>query len=362
MKRIVLFLSLLFISSTLLVAQSTVPDSVFRQVDDIVSRGAISELNAVLSKNSAAPWYPRLEAYLLKRARTQIINNKLEDAKAVSLAVIDANLDNKEAVDLYQSVQAAIKKRDSEAKKIAEQESVAAYKQKVAESKIRQELPKTYKTATNTSSGKTVYLDQDSNAHYRTWNWDFLVGLANMDFTATSDIKDFKYGLSVSGSAFYVGETWRVGLDVLGDAEPLAIAGTKSTNWSGGGIVSLGRTDISKYAVFRAGFMGFGYDYGSVDADPELFMTPVAGFGFRDMLLGDSTRFAWALDYYPGHWANSGMSAAFGTQLLATFVLAKMQDFGIHFQAGIRDTVLLYTDGVKNDAKLFLALGIGDYE
>jgi hypothetical protein len=362
MKRFVLFFSLMVLFSAILVAQTAVPDSVFRQVDDIVSRGAISELNAVLAKNSGSSWYPRLEAYLLKRARTQVIDNKLEDAKAISLAVIDANLDNKEAVDLYQSVQTAIKKRDADAKKIAEQEAVASLKQKAAENKIRQELPKTYKTATNTSSGKTVYLDQNSNTHYRAWNWDFLVGLANMDFTAASDSKDFKYGLSVSGSAFYIGETWLVGCDLLGDAEPLAIAGTKSTNWSGGGIVSVGRTDISKYAVFRAGFMGFGYDYGSVDADATLFMTPVAGFGFRDVLLGDSTRLAWALDYYPGHFANSDMSAAFGTQLLVTFVLAKMQDFGIHFQTGIRDTVLLYKDGLKNDAKLVLALGIGDYE
>lgn len=362
MKRFVLFLSLIVISSTLLVAQTAVPDPVFRQVDDIMTRGAISELNAVLAKNSAAPWYPRLEAYLLKRARTHVIDNKLEDAKAISLAIIDANLDNKEAVDLYQSIHAAIKKRDSEAKRIAEQESIAAYKQKAAENKIRQELPKTYKTATNTSSGKTVYLEQDNNNHYRTWNWDFLVGLANVDYTTTSAIKDFKYGLSASGSAFYVGDVWLVGFDLLGDAEPLVIAGTKSTNWSGGGIVSLGRTDFSKYAVLRAGFMGFGFDYGSIDADPTAFMTPVVGFGFRDVILGSSTRLAWALDYYPGHFMNSDMSAAFGTQLFATFVLARMQDFGIHLQTGIRDTVLLYNDGLKNDAKLIFALGIGDYE
>lgn len=362
MKRLVLFLSIILFSSTIIFAQAVVPDAVFRQVDDIMSRNAIPELNVVLSKNSEAPWYPRLEAYLLKRARQQVIDNKLDDAKSVSLAVIDANLDNKEAVDLYQSVQSAIKKRDAEAKKVAEEESVAAYKQKVAENKIRQELPKTYKTATNTSSGKKVYLDQDFNNHYRTWNWDFMVGLANVDFTTTRDTKDLKYGLAVSGSAYYIGDTYCAGLEVLGDAEPLSIAGTKSTNWSGGGIVSLGLTGVSKYAVLRTGYMGFGYDYGSVDVDSALFMTPVVGFGLRDLLVGDSSRLAWALDYYPGHLMNSDMKAAFGTQLLMTFVLSRMQDFGIHFQAGIRDTVLLYNDGLKNDAKLVLAIGIGDYE
>lgn len=362
MKRAFSLLALILVLPFVAFSQSAVPDSVYRQADDLVSRQAVPELNAFLSKSTSSSWYPRLETYLLKKSRQMVIENKLDEAKVVSLAVIDANLDNKEAVDLYQSIQVAITKRDADAKKVAEEQSLTTYKQKAAESKIKQELPKTYKTATNTATGKKVYLDQDFNSHYRKLNWDFMLGLANLNAVYSPEDLSLKYGVSASGSLFYIGETFTVGADIIGDAMILTFTGPQAINWTAGAVASLGVNSVSKYMVLRTGFSGLGFGYGSDDIESSLFLTPVVGLGLRDVAIRDSGRFAFALDWYPGHLMEDDMTVALGANMLLTFILADMQDFDIHFQAGVRDTVLLYSDGLKNDAKLLLAIGVGNYE
>jgi len=53
---------------------------------------------------------------------------------------------------------------------------------------------------------------------------------------------------------------------------------------------------------------------------------------------------------------------AIGTQLLGSFVLADMQDFDIQLQTGIKDSLRIYSGGLKNDAKIIFAIGVGNYE
>ena len=365
MKRSYFFVAVFLIVSSVspvLYAQAVVPDATYRQIDDIITRNAAPELKTALAKNGNAAWYPGLEAYILKQARQMVIENKLDSAKMLTLAIIDQNLDNKDAVALYESVRDAISKRDAIAKKTAEDQSLAAYKQKAAENKTQTQIPKTYKTATNTSSGKTVYLDQDFNNHYSTYTWDFLVGLANINDVLASGTNSLKYGLSVSGSLFYLGEDYTIGADIDGSAMLLTFTGGQTVNWTGGAVVSVSVNNLSKYLVLRLGFLALGDGYGSSKVASELFMTPVTGLGFRDVKLGKTGRIQGALDYYPGHLMLSGMPLALGAQLLGSFVLADMSDFDVQLQTGIKDSVRIYSGGVKNDAKIIFAIGVGNYE
>jgi len=315
-----------------------------------------------LAKNSNATWYPNLEAYILKQARQMVIDNKLDNAKMLTLAIIDQNLDNKEAVSLYESVREAISKRDAVAKKTAEDQSLSAYKQKAAENKSQPQIPKTYKTATNTSSGKTVYLDQDFNNHYSTYTWDFLLGLANVNDVLAFGANNLKYGLSASGSFFYLAEDYTIGADIDGSVMLLTLTGGQTINWTGGAVGSVSVNKLNKYLVLRLGYLALGDSYGSAKVDSELFMTPVTGLGFRDVTLGKTGRIQGAIDYYPGHLMKSGMPLALGTQLLCSFVLADMQDFDVQFQTGIKDSLRVYSGGLKNDAKIIFAIGVGNYE
>jgi hypothetical protein len=343
-------------------AQTAVPDSIFKQVDTALANQSTPELNTLFSKNSGAAWYPKLEAYVLKKARQLIIENKLDLARDISLLLIDNNLDNQDAVDLYQTVQAAITKRDAESKKVAEQQTLQVYKQQASEAKIKQDLSKTYKTVTNTSTGKKVYLDQDFNSHYRTYSWDLMLGLANGGYLYDHGESSAKYGLSLSGSFFFHGEKFSIGADTEGTGMIIAFMGTQSIDWTGSGVMSISSNALSKYLALRAGYTAFGYDYGNEAADPALFHTPVLGAGFRDVKMGDSGRLQTGIDWYPGHLYTAGMLAAAGTHLEMNFVLAKMQDFDIHFLFGLKEKLLLYGDGLRSDSKLTLAIGVGNYD
>lgn len=362
MKKSILLVLVCFVLTSLLSAQTVVPEDVYRNVDAAILENSAQNLNSVLARGVPAPWYPRLEAYVLKKARQMVIENKLEQARFLSLALIDVNLDNQEAVDLYQSIQGAMARRDVELKKTAEKEQIESFKQKAAEAKIKQDIAKTYKTATNTATGKKVYLDQDFNDHYRNNSWDFMIGLANGGFITEESGSSIKYGLSVGGSWFYHAEDFSIGADIEGRAMLLALSGDQSLDWSGSGIASAMNNSLSRNLAFRFGYAVFAYNSGSLTREEERFNTPVAGLGLRDIGFGESGRFRIALDYYPGYLFGDAIDFAMGANAGLTFVLAEMQDFDIHFHADVKDTVLLYPQGLKNDAKLILAIGAGNYD
>lgn len=353
MKKFLLLASLLVLGTSVLWAQ-VVPEEMYRQADSALQDNSGSNLNELLSKNTTAPWYPRLESYVLKKARQMIIDNEFERAKTVSLAVIDNNLDNEEAVALYQSVKSTIAKRDAEQKKAAEQQSVSSFKQAATETKIKQDIAKTYKTATNTATGKKVYLDQDFNNTYRSYTWDFMLGLANLSYVTVPEGANMKYGLSASGTFFYHGEDFRIGADIIGDVMMVTFFGDDELTWSGEGLLSITANKMSKYFELRAGYTALGY--------VEPFYTPLVGLGFRDVKLGDSGRLSIALDYYPGSLMEKDMLAAAGGNFGISSVLAKMQNFDIQFFIGVKDAVLIYSNSLKNEAKLRLAIGVGNYE
>jgi len=168
--------------------------------------------------------------------------------------------------------------------------------------------------------------------------------------------------VSVSGSFFYLGDDITMGADIAGSAMLLTITGGQTINWTGGAVGSVSANKLNKYLVLRLGYLALGDDYGTEKLDSELFMTPVTGFGFRDVKFGKAGKIKGSLDYYPGHLMRTGMPLAVGTQFLVSFVLANMHDFDIELQTGIKDTLRIYSDGPKNDAKLIFAIGVGNNE
>ena len=137
-----------------LFCQTVVPDSVYREADGAIAQSGATGLTGVLSKYSGYPWYSRLEDFVLKKARQLVIQDDLDQASAVSLSVIDANLDNQDAVQLYQSIQRAREEREEERRKAEEKQALAIHKQQAQETKTREEVDKTYKAVVNPSTGK----------------------------------------------------------------------------------------------------------------------------------------------------------------------------------------------------------------
>lgn len=361
MKKIFLIMVIALIPMVVF-AQTVIPDSVYRDIDAVLAQPGAPGLGVVLSGHSGKPWYPRLEDYVLKRSRQLVIQDNLEQAKVVSLAVIDNNLDNIDAVDLYQSVQRAIENRAKDARKEEERAALALHKQQVKESKVREEVEKTYRAVVNPTSGKKVYLDQDINTQYRNYNWDFLVGLANVAHVSDPVQSSIKYGISGSASAIYRGKDFSAGADIMGEGLILTFVGDEAINWHAGGVIVLSSNAISRYLFLRLGYYMFGFDSGSTKVVETAFNTPVAGLSFRDIRFGSSGLLQVGADWYAGHLFESDITAAMGAHIMMTFILAEMHNFDVLFRAGVKDSLFLVDGGMRNDVKLTLAIGVGNYE
>lgn len=246
-------------------SQPVVPDSVYRDIDGIIAQDGAPGLNENLSSYRAYPWYSRLEEFVLKRSRQLVIENNLEQASAVTLALVDTNLDNVEAFELYRSIQRAQERREEERQREEEEKALAQHRQQVQEAKIREDVDKTYKALVNPTSGKTVYLDQQVNSQYRDINWDVMLGLAVLSHVSDPDKSTVKYGLSGSGSVIFRGEGFSAGGDIIGEGLILTLTGDDAINWKAGGVFLLANNTLSRNAYIRIGYCLFGFDSGSTE-------------------------------------------------------------------------------------------------
>ncbi|HNY22481.1 MAG TPA: hypothetical protein PKO22_10075 [Treponemataceae bacterium] len=364
MKRFALGLlafTLFSLSALPLAAQTSVPGEISSRADAAFAGKSAAGLESVLKSSVGKPWYPRLEAYVMKRVRQSVIDNELEFARDASRAVIEVNLDNAEAVEMYQSIQGGIARRDEANRLAAEREALLDFRQKQAEEKARQEIAKDYKTVTNTLSGKKVYLEQNLNASYRPLDWDISLGLANIGVLLDRDT-EAKYGLSFGANFLYRGDVAFGGVELDAGAMLVTFTGSQSTSWSStlSGIVGL--TRLNRSLVARAGFALFGYRYGAEGLSASLFASPSVGIGARDARFGDRLLVSACVDYYPGHLWTPGMLAAAGAKAEAAFIVADMDDFDILFRAAVRDTVFMRDAGALNDLRISFSIGVGDYE
>jgi len=360
-KRIGLIAFFLVLFSAVLWGQ-TMPDTAVRQMDAAFAEKSVQKITVLLTTWNGTPWYSRAEDYTLRLARQLVINNELELARDVALAIIDNNLDNKDAVGLYRSVQQAILRRDTEAQKAEELRTVELFRTQSEETQARAQISRDYQAVQSRETGKKIFLDQDFNPHFRTIAWDANIGLASFSAQLISGNLDFHYGLAVHASVFHRGETVLAGVDLDGGVQVLNLMGTPSVSMHGLLVGSFANRNLNQYLVGRIGGGVFGYDMGMEGINEIFFATPVVGLGFRDIPIGGANRLQLSLDYYPGHLYTPDLIVAAGANLHLSFVLAEMQDFNVHFNIGIRDTLLIFSTGLRNDAKLTLYFGVGNKE
>lgn len=366
MKTINVFTLFFVIVAGCLFAQAQMPDLMYQRVDNLAVPGKTTDLQKLLSDNKKNVWYGDLETYVLKKARQLVVQNDLDTAKQVCLSVIDTNLDSQEAFNLYQSVNAAIVKRDSEQKKKSESEALVEYKERAVVSTTKQEPSKTYKAIANTSSGKKVYLDQAYNTHYSSKTWDFMAGIVNVKMSVIDKDMFFRYGFALNGSFFNHGENFTVGADIKASVSLLDITkpetGPLGVSFSGSACMSVASNAFNKYLALRMGVFALGENFGIENVDPTLFVSPALGLGFRDVPLGKLAFFELGSDWYAGHLYTEGLVVAFGVHTGLTFLFAQLPDFGIYMRVAGRDSFRLYDTGLKNDTQITLAFGVGNYE
>ncbi|MBP5283462.1 MAG: hypothetical protein J6Y93_02210 [Treponema sp.] len=363
--HVALTVALMALSSQIFAQSQDEISRVYTEIDSAFASKSADSLSKILKANSGSVYYTYYESYTLKKTRQLIIEDDLELARQVSLIVIDNNIENFDAVDLYSYIDKAILnemayKQAQENRRRLEAERLAAAQQRARE-KI--ENRGTYQTV-NTKSGSSVYVSEEKLS-FSSVDWTVELGLANFMFQKVTDPAEYtslKYGLALGLDLFYSTEHYVMGIDADVDMHLITMGqGEQEFMTSFRAVPELAFSGLSKNFFLRFGFGAYplASDYKDVTGSTETFMTPIVGIGFDNIALGEG-KIGLHADYYPGHFAYDGLKAAmeFGAQIFVPMAVNDKTKIGL--ELGFSDVLFMKEEGFDNRAKGIFGIGVGN--
>jgi len=353
---------------------------IYKQIDMAVASKSADKISQILQAHRSSENYTLIENYTLKQTRKLIITDNLELARQTSLAVIDNNLENFDAVELYSYIDKAILNQQAanqaaENRKRLEQERIAA---RNAKSKQQIESRGNFQSVT-TASGDEVY-QNEQQASFSSTIWTVKLCLADFNFQKITDpdYSSLKYGLGFGANIFRPSERLILGADLFADAHIVTLTASekKEASTSSGTdgdlpqeffisgrlVPELAFADLSKNLFIRAGIAAhmLSSDSRDITNSTETFITPVVGLALDNISLGDS-QFRLFADYDVGHlfYDEIKMAMEFGTSLMLPFSVSDKTKMGL--ELGIQDLLIMKDEGgIENRAKFTFAIGVGN--
>ena len=339
-------------------------DVVYTQIDLAFVEQSSENVANILEKYSSSKDYSYYESYVLKKARQAVIENKLEFARDATLSVIDNNLENFDAVDLYSYIDRAI--LNEEAARQAEENRLRLEAERLAaiteRTKTKLAKSETY-SSVSTASGTSVYLSQDKSFSHTDWNVS--VGIADFLYqmvTKPESYTSLKYGLCFNADFFYQTEEYIAGGNIFADFEMLTLGdGEQEILTSVKLIPMLAFPGFSKNLFLRFGFAAHGLnattevETGTVDT----FFTPAFGLGLFNIPVGGSA-FNMYYDYYLGHLAYKSIQTSMEAGASIMLPVATNEKTKIGFKIGVIDTLFVKDEGIDNRARGIISIGVGN--
>lgn len=362
-KALVALLILTFVAGGVFAQE--VMEAVYAEIDLAFNEHSTESLSKVLQKYAKSRDYSFYEAYTLKKTRQLIIENDLDFARQASLVVIDNNLENFDAVDLYSYIDRAI--LNEEAARRAEENRLRLEAERIAaintRAKTKIEKSNSY-TTVNTASGAQVYMNQDQQS-FSSVNWNVQLGIADVmvqNVTAPKTYSSLKYGLAFGLNLFYKTDQYVIGADTFADFQMLTLGtGEQEVMSSLRFVPMISLASISKNLFFRAGVAGatLSSEVEDITGSVGNFITPVFGLGFENFFLGKAIG-SMHCDYYLGHLAYKDLNAAmeFGGSVLLPF--AENENASIGLKLGVENLLFVKNEGIDNRCKLIFAIGVGN--
>ncbi|HAH61518.1 MAG TPA: hypothetical protein DCL73_05425 [Treponema sp.] len=332
----------------------------YRQIDTAFTNRSDTELDAVLHREQGNGNYDLIEAYTMKKIRRLIVSNDFEFAEQTILVVIDNNLENTEAVEMYSAVQDSLEKQEAyekqqEARMVAERDRIE--REKEAQRKKADKEFRTVKTA----SGGSVYLT-GKEEKYSSVYWNARFGLADLQFISETpdDYSSLRYGLSAAFTYEYeMRQKYIFGVDASAEGIILPLYNDDKTMIGSLKLApKISFTGFNKNIFLRAGFASLiTAAAGSETVLRGNFLTPLVGAGFNHVKLGNMTLSGF-YDYYPGHFFYSDINSAMGAGLNMALPIAEMERIQLNFNIGLDDNLYIKKDGIENRVGLIIAIGV----
>lgn len=348
--------------STLFAVEEYVSD-IYKQIDTVFSKKSETELNAILVSNQNDRYYYLIENYTEKKIRRLIVANDYDFALTATEIVIENNLDNERAVEMYSSIQDAYEvQKEYEAEQEAKRQKELARIEKEKESK-RAGVEKQY-ISSKTASGGAVYVSGRDTGTKES-GWYASLGFASVSVLTEqeSDVTAMNYGIAGSYTYEHNIKDIDLGIDTAFDFRfiDLGSGDSKIPLFLDLDIIpKIGFPKAFKYFYVRAGFTALmpGKSKDSVKTYnvQDDFFTPALGIQLERLPLGP-VKFTFNLDYYPGHLFYKDITAAMGAGANLAIPFTSIDQVKLSFNLGVKDRIFLKENGMENRANIILAIG-----
>lgn len=358
MKKIICFL-IAFISFSLpIFSIEAYVSALYKEIDVAFGNKSEQQLNAVLSKNLDDNNYYLLENYAMKKVRHLIIEEDFDFAMQANLIIIDNDLDNVDAVEMYSTIATALEKQKEQTRLFEEREKIAKERFENEKARKRVSAEKDFQTI-KTAEGNSVYL-KDKNDRYTSTYWKASFGMFNGDLITESNsgFNSFRYGISGDFSYEYSFDKLKIGFDVGGDAIILPFTGNDDTMLGNISFApKIGFLSLSKKLFGKAGVVGvITMNNGDKSSLSDTFISPLIGLGFDHLNLGIIS-FSGCAEYYLAHLAYDDMNLAMGGEFNMSIPFSDMEKVKLSFNIGVKDTIFMKDSGIENRARFVLAIG-----
>lgn len=336
----------------------------YKKIDQIFIVQSESQLNSLLADNNEDRNYYLIENYTEKKIRRLIVNNDYDFAMTAIIVVIENNLDNEQAVEMYSVIADAYKVQQEHEAELEYQRQLELARIENEKEKQRASVEKEYVAAKNTSSGKSVYVT-GKETKLTSYKWKISIGLADFVYLhdAASGINSVHYGPALGFNYEYsLPNKTAVGAEFFAGIQPLGIAKDKCLVPLIGDIDA--KLKIAPSALpnlfISAGFGMMLSQKASNQTNTTLvantLYTPIVGLKYERIPLG-SFKLDIGADWYAGHLFYNDINFAMGAEANVQIPFADLDRVSLSFNLGLRDKLLIKDAGLENRASLILAIG-----
>ena len=369
-RRIKTFFSVMIFlfASVSLFAVDEYISKIYKQLDKIFQEKSENALNNVLSDNNQDKNYYLIENYTEKKIRRLIVNNDYDFAMTAIIIVIENNLDNEQAVEMYSIISEAYEVQKAYETEQEQKRQLELARIEMEKEKQRVNVDKKYVSTSKTDTGKSVYIS-GKETKLSSYSWKAMLGFLDLAWLmeSTSGLNNLAYGVSLSGRYEYTFPNDVIfGGEIFADGHFLSFTQEKDNIipvfGEVEGLLKFSTAEISKNLFFRLGFGGIytGKDSKAVNtvSIADTLLTPIVGVNVQKIKLPFANLDIGA-DWYAGHlFAQSNLNFAMGVNMNLEFAFASMDEVALNLNIGLRDKIFVKQGGFENRASLIFAVGV----
>lgn len=361
LKRVVAAIFVLAITSSLFAVEEYV-SKIYKDIDVIFIEKSDEKLNDLLQTNKDDKYYYLIENYAEKKIRRLIVVNDYEFAMNAIVVVIENNLDNEEAVEMYSIIAEAYETQIEYEERLEQERQKELARVQGEKEKKRGEVEKEY-LSSKTAEGGNVFV---TGRETKSSNTECDVAFGMVNFSLINELESkfmgMNYGLSMNVNYVYNKDNLAIGADAYADIHMLAFGSDDfipllmNLDFA----MKAATKKLSKNLFARVGVATYSAgkmkDAGASAAVADLLFSPTIGVELNKIQLG-GMKFTMSGDYLLGTIWTKGYKAGVQGMLDFSIPYAQLDRVNLNFHVGLKDMFLLKTTGSENRASVILAIG-----